>query len=1146
MKILNIYFKNINSLHSEGQVHFDQAPLVDADIFAITGENGSGKTSLLDVITLALYGETFKFDRPAPQVMTKNTSSSFAEVVFKLGENQYRSRWQVSREENNIKGKLLAPTMQLVQLTETKEETVLADKPNLVTNLVAEITGMNFQRFTRSIMLAQGDFAAFLNAVDNERLDVLEKIIGIDIYAEHEQEIRQKVNETALRLEKLQQSLAVIKLIDTDEFEALQHDLADFQQQFEEFSDNRAKFQQQSDWLKTLKSLQQKIEQLEKQSITFKSQLEQSQADLSTVANHQDVLAFRDDVEDLDNKTQSVNEDKKNLAIYNRERALLKNQLGSIKNLATLDESLSIDQQSQTIADLKNQQLSFSEELRQQTESLQSQKYLQTEQQQTHDTVLNWLKTHHNEAFLIDNFPDLGKLKRVRHQLKLFQQQQKTFDKAEKISISAAQKLQASLDRADKQISKLTKSQQQLELELKIALKDKTLEQLIELHNDYTEQISEYRNLLGIAEAYEKVSAKPSGLLSFFAEEPLNEITLEEDVNQLKEQIEREQNIIFGLEKAVAYEALLLQHKAERHNLEAGKPCPLCGALQHPFVSKAPAEYDSKQTLLKQRQKLKEIQIVVKKLTAKLNKAQRQGAKKDSKTTLSQQLLAQWHTKTNRLNVVSEDLTISNISLMQQLFKEAKQKASDMLSLEKNSRHLHNKVEQTKANIIKNETSIIQFKQQLKQLNEDWGNRPAEGKKLAESLSLCINEEKILTEITLKQLTELGETMPPVGKEESIYDGLNQRRQDYQNHQLRDKNLTEELSDLVITIAELQKVVNALQENKQQNNKTLQNAETLGFHLALIEKQKLISQKEQHLENLQTELNSLTQQLEQKIIGSRYQNKQELKEMLKLVLSQEQLEKNLTQLQQKLSNNETDLENQQKQLIAEQKLQKTELSLEEVTIQLREINTKRDINHQEITRIKRISQQQQQQQQRYNETSEQVEKQQQQYNEHLIEIEAINTPVFHRNVQLKMADKLLHLSNLHLSKLNNRYRLYQASSDTGLALEIEDAKQENARRLPRTLSGGESFVVSLSLALGLSELATENKGHSINTLFIDEGFGLLDPNTLAITLSTLKSLKTQGKSVGVISHVDNVRREIRTQIAMTKDEQGYSHIELNS
>ncbi|MGR9051483.1 MAG: SbcC/MukB-like Walker B domain-containing protein, partial [Gammaproteobacteria bacterium] len=141
---------------------------------------------------------------------------------------------------------------------------------------------------------------------------------------------------------------------------------------------------------------------------------------------------------------------------------------------------------------------------------------------------------------------------------------------------------------------------------------------------------------------------------------------------------------------------------------------------------------------------------------------------------------------------------------------------------------------------------------------------------------------------------------------------------------------------------------------------------------------------------------------------------------------------------------------------------------------------------------------------------------------------------------VKVAHKLLAQANEVLEKISGRYYLRQIPSEFGLALEIEDTYQHNTRRLPKTLSGGESFVVSLALALALSDLA--GNGRSVDSLFLDEGFGSLDAETLFIVISTLESLRTHGKKVGVISHVEAVKKRIKAQLQMDKKPNGMSYL----
>jgi exonuclease SbcC len=148
---------------------------------------------------------------------------------------------------------------------------------------------------------------------------------------------------------------------------------------------------------------------------------------------------------------------------------------------------------------------------------------------------------------------------------------------------------------------------------------------------------------------------------------------------------------------------------------------------------------------------------------------------------------------------------------------------------------------------------------------------------------------------------------------------------------------------------------------------------------------------------------------------------------------------------------------------------------------------------------------------------------------------------FSRFAQSLTLRQLIDLANHHLAVLSPRYRLMAAAGDE-LDLRIVDLYQANTDRPMESLSGGESFLASLALALGLSELASRH--HPIDSLFIDEGFGTLDTETLEVALSALENLRSQGKTIGLISHVDLLKERLTTQVRVLRGAGGTSRIEV--
>ncbi|HYF34251.1 MAG TPA: AAA family ATPase, partial [Prosthecobacter sp.] len=183
MRLLAVRLQNLNSLSGRShEVRFDAPPLSQAGVFLITGPTGAGKSTLLDAITLALYGRAARYGNDkADEMMSRHTAECQAEVDFEAGGKRLRATWRLRRARGRAEG-ALQPVERRLSRADTGE--ILAERSREIDQMVEQLTGLDCQRFLRSVLLAQGQFAAFLKAKPNERAELLEKITGTGIYSE--------------------------------------------------------------------------------------------------------------------------------------------------------------------------------------------------------------------------------------------------------------------------------------------------------------------------------------------------------------------------------------------------------------------------------------------------------------------------------------------------------------------------------------------------------------------------------------------------------------------------------------------------------------------------------------------------------------------------------------------------------------------------------------------------------------------------------------------------------------------------------------------------------------------------------------------------------------------------------------------------
>ena len=385
MKIEKIIIENINSIE-KAEISFSEGVLANEPLFLITGETGSGKSTILDAITLALYDKSPRYENTKNKEKTENglstmqsttnalrkgTNDGKAEVWFLVGNEEYIATWQMHRTRN---GKYDMTNRRKLEVVKGEERIVLETKIDAVNQQVENIIGLTYDQFVRSVMLAQGQFNTFLTSEKAKQTEILEMLTGTEVYSKIAELVGRKKNDAKNAVDKaneLYNSLSNNILTD-EELAKLNDELANSQAESDK---NEAKTKKLEQDLKNIENL----EKLHQDIDNSKSQLADLQASFEKVLEDKEVLKKQCD--ELKNK---IDEHEKSTKLTDAEK---------VKN----DAASAVDECNTRL------EKANPEGLRKQREEYTQELENQNERKNKYIRVKQFLTDYQNKKQIIDN-----------------------------------------------------------------------------------------------------------------------------------------------------------------------------------------------------------------------------------------------------------------------------------------------------------------------------------------------------------------------------------------------------------------------------------------------------------------------------------------------------------------------------------------------------------------------------------------------------------------------------------------------------------------------------------------------------------------------------------------------------------------------
>ena len=1070
MKILHVRFKNLNSLAGEWHIDLTHPAYAADGLFAITGPTGAGKTTILDAICLALYGRTPRLSRitkNSNEIMSRQTGECFAEVTFETPSGRYRCHWSQHRARRKPDGELQAPRHEIANADSGE---LFESKIKGVADIIESATGMNFERFTRSMLLAQGDFAVFLQADPDDRAPILEQITGTEIYSRISIRVHERLREEKEALKLLQAETAGIVILDPQQEKTLAGDFAARQQEEAALSAQTASTQKALAWLATVSGLHRELAGLDEEAGRLQQDIERFKPDREALSRAASAALLDGACATLTAIRKQQKEDQ--AALQREERALGGLEASGREHAGTLHKAEEQTKQARealrAAAPLWQQIRSLDQRLADQAASVAEetaacqkdaacidghQQARRDALKRRADTQKQWeradgyLKTHARDAWLISGLAGIEAhvtdLLGRQHDIA---RQENTLQAA----TEAATKLSAALADCHRRVAQrkqvLEKADQQLQQGTKIL-----------------------DRLLG-----------PRLLREYRAE---------------KESLLREMTL----------RAVIAELETHRARLEDGKPCPLCGATEHPYAQgNVPA--------------LDELEQRVNALTALINDAENQeAANKQLEDTV--RLTRERLTEAEKLEseaLSAQSAAQKNVAELQEgLARSRTDFATRRQAVEARLQPL---------GMAEPAGDLAALLKALNQRLQTWQAQEQTRTALEKQLAAMDSDVQRLDAIVKIQQTALQDRLSRLDiLKKNLAAVSEERRQRYGN-----KKPDEEERRLNSALSAAEQTEKQARERHQELRQQWMAAKTRADTL-----RGRIGQRGPELEQQEasfaTALTAAGFATEDAFLAAILpaQRRAELTAMARV------LDERQTDLNARRQDRQARLAEETARKLTDRPQAELEAQHEE---EVRALQALRD----SLAGLRLKLAENAAARERLNERQTAIERQQAECRrwENLHELIGSADGKKYRNFAQGLTfEILISHANRQLRKMTDRYLLTRNAAQP-LELAVIDSYQAGEIRSTKNLSGGESFIVSLSLALGLSQMASKHV--RVDSLFLDEGFGTLDEDALDIALETLASLQQDGKLIGVISHVPALKERISTQIQVTPQSGGRS------